>query len=144
MGGLPLCEPAAATILLIDANDKDRTYYAERIRIGLLDCHVLEAKHGNSGLELYKSHSVDCTVTELHLPDMSGFALLLKVVPQVRQPQVAFIILARIAWKSLANIAQTNGAQAFLAKRLTAGDELVPLIQKAIATVGRSRKDRQQ
>jgi len=44
------------TILLIDNNDKDRTYYADRIRIGLPDCHVLESKDGSSGLELYKSH----------------------------------------------------------------------------------------
>ena len=135
MDNLPLPESAAATILLIDDNNKDRSYYAEHIRMGLPNCYVLEARDGHSGLELYRSHRLDCIVTELDLPDMSGFELLLAAVPRVSQSEVAVIILARIATKALADIAHTNGAQAFLLKRSTAGDELVPVIQKAIATV---------
>jgi len=72
-------DPPTTTILLIDDNDKDRTYYAERIRVDLPDCHVLEAKDGSSGLELYKSHRLDCIVTELYLPDMSGYELMIEV-----------------------------------------------------------------
>ena len=134
-------DPTATTILLVDDNNKDRTYYADRIKFALPDCIVLEAKDGQSGLNLYRSRRIDCIVTELHLPDMSGFELLLEVVPSASQPEVAVIILARVGLKPLADIAKSNGAQAFLVKRSTAGDELVQVIQKAIATVGPTRKD---
>ena len=134
----------ATIVLLIDHIDKDRTYYAERIRFGLPDCQVLEAHDGRSGLELYKSQNVDCIVTELTLPDMSGFELLIEAIPHASQPQVAVIILAGVASKTLADIARINGAQAFLAKRITSGYELVSVIQQAIAKVGPTRKDRQE
>ena len=131
-----------SSILLIDNNDNDRLDSADRIRLGMPDCHVLEARDGKAGLELYKSHSVDCIVSELHLPDMSGFELLLQLVPRASEPEVAFIVLARAAWKTLADIAKSNGAQAYLVKHVTSGDELVFAIQKAMAAVGPMRKDR--
>ena len=131
-------DPTATTILLVDGNDKDRTYYVDRIKSALPDYIVLEAKDGLSGLNLYHSRRVDCIVTELHLPDMSGFELLLEVNPHASKPEVAVIILARMAWRAVIDMAKDNGAQAFLVKRATAGEELIPVIQKAIATV-RSR-----
>ena len=127
-------------VLLIDHNDRDRTYYADRVKSGLQDCQVLEANDGHSGLELYKSTSVDCIVTELNLPDMSGFELLLEVVPQASQPVVAVIILAGFAYKTLADIARKHGTQELLAKRLMSGDELVHSIRQAIARVRPTRK----
>ena len=105
---------------------------------------MLEAHDGRSGLELYESQNVDCIVTELPLPDMSGFELLIEAIPYASQPQVAVIILAGVASKTLADIARINGAQAFLAKRITSGYELVSVIQQAIAKVGPTRKDRQE
>jgi len=130
------------TILLIDDNDKDRTYYAERIRIGIPDCIVLEARDGRYGLELYRSRRIDCIVTELALPDMSGFELLINVVPRVSKPAIAVIFLTRVVWKSVSYIAITNGAQAYLVKRFTSGDELTQIISKVIARVGPTQKDR--
>jgi CheY-like chemotaxis protein len=136
--------PATTTILLVDGNDKDRTYYADRLKAFMPDCVFLEAKDGQSGLELYKSRPVDCIVTELHLADMSGLELLVEVVPRSSQPQVAVIILTRtsIAVPALADITRNNGAQAFLIKPFTSGDELAQAVRKAIAVVGPTRKDR--
>ena len=134
-------DPTATTILLIDGNDKDRTYYADRIKSALPASVVLEAKDGQSGLNMYHLRRIDCIVTELHLPDMSGFELLMEVNPHASEPEVAVIILARMAWKALTDMAKDNGAQAFLIKRATAGEELIPVIQKAIATVGSTRKN---
>jgi CheY-like chemotaxis protein len=132
----------ATTILLIDEDNKDRTYYADRLKASIPDCIVLEAKDGQSGLELYKSRQVDCIVTELHLPDMYGFELLVEVVPSASQPSLAVIMLTRSAGAALADLAKTNGAQALLMKRFTSGDELVQAVRKAIAVVGPTRKDR--
>ena len=130
------------TILLIDGNDNDRTYYADRLKFSIPDCIVLEAKNGKSGLELFKTRGVDCIVTELQLPDMSGFELLVKVVHHASHPTVAFIMLTRSSTPGLSDLAKNNGAQALLVKRLTAGEELVPVVLKAIAMVGPTHKDR--
>ena len=98
------------TILLIDDNDKDRTYYAERIQRGIPDCTVLEARDGRSGLDLYRSRKIDCILTDVHLPDMSGFELLLEVVPRASKPAVAVIFLTQSASKPLHDLAIKNGA----------------------------------
>ena len=137
-------DPTAPTILLIDDNDNDRTYYAERLKIGLPDCHVLEAKDGRSGLDLYHSRRIDCIVTELYLPDMSGYELLVEVVPHPSKPTTAVIMLTRAVWRNLNELALQHGAHAFLVKRFTSGDELGLIIQKAMARVGPIRKDRRE
>ena len=137
--------PSTTTILLIDDNDQDRTYYAERIQKRLPDCIVLEAKDGRSGLALYRLRKIDCIITELRLPDMSGLELLIEVVPRVSKPTIAVIILTReVSRFSSYDVAIRNGAQAFIVKRFTSGDELVQLIQKAMAWVGPNEKNRQQ
>src|SRR5262245_45617112 len=133
------------TILLIDHDDKDRTYYAARLKISLPDSIVLEAKDSRSGLELYWSRRVDCIVTEIPLPDGSGFRLLTDLVPHASEPPpVAVIMLTRLSIHGLAQLAKTNGAQACFVKRFTTGDELADAIQAAIAKVGATQKDRRQ
>ena len=74
-------------VLLIDDNSADRDYYAHRLKVSSPDCVVVQAATGLSGLALCKQHSPDCVVLELNLPDMSGFELLLKLVPHVYQPR---------------------------------------------------------
>jgi len=147
-GGLMNLSPRISspftTILLIDDNDKDRTYYAERIRIGIPDCIVLEAKDGRSGLALYRSQRIDCIITEVYLPDMSGYELLIEVVPRANKPTIAVIILTRAVWRTFYDLAIQHGAQAFIVKRFTSGDDLVQVIPTAIAWVGPNEKDRQQ
>lgn len=122
---------SATTILLIDDHDTDRTYYAEKIRTGIHDCRVLEAWDGQSGLDLYRSRRIDCIISELYLPDMSGYELLHEVVPRMGQPEIPIILLASIARMGLADMAKAHGAQALLWKHT--GNELIPVIRRAIA-----------
>ena len=126
------------TILLIDDNDKDRTYYAERIRMGIPECTVLEAKDGRSGLDLYRSRKIDCLITEVHLPDMSGFELLIELVPRASTPAIAVILLTQKVSTPLHDLAIHNGAQGFFVKRFTSGDELAQFIPKAMARIKQS------
>ena len=109
--------------------------------MGIPDCTVLEAKDGRSALDLYRSRKIDCIITELYLPDMSGYELLVEVVPRASKPTIAVIILTRAVWKSLHDVAIHNGAQGFFMKRFTSGDELAMMIPKAIACVGPKEKD---
>ena len=128
-----------ATILLIDDNENDRTYYASQLQHSLPDCIVLEAKNGQAGLDLYKSQKIDCIVTEYNLPDMGPFQLLFEVNPVEDIPAIALIILARYAVPAFTRLVRQYGIHAFLIKRLTSGEELTNVIQNAVARV-RPRK----
>jgi DNA-binding NarL/FixJ family response regulator len=121
------------TILLIDAHNSDRTYYAKELKISSPDCIVLQAKNGRSGLDLYKSRRVDCLVAELDLPDMSIFQLLVDVVPPQNRREVAVVILTRAVVPAVADLARCHGAQAVLIKRLTSGEELAQAVRKSMA-----------
>ena len=61
------------------------------------DYVVLEAETGKAGLSLCRSQRVDCVLVELTLPDMSGFEVLIHLVPRARQPEIAVIVLTRVA-----------------------------------------------
>jgi DNA-binding NarL/FixJ family response regulator len=130
------------TLLLIDGDDMDRSYYAHRLKICSPEYVVLEAKDGESALELYRSQRVDCIVTEFELSDMSLFQLLLELVPPDGPLPVAVIVLARKILPAIAELARNHGAQACLMKRFTSGDELEQFILRAIAAVGPLRKGR--
>jgi CheY-like chemotaxis protein len=137
--------PAAmTTILLIDSYTTGRTYYVDWLKHSLPDCVILEAADGQTGLDLYHARRVDCIVTELQLTDMSGFEVLVKLVPRASQPTVALVMLTRSSIPALGNLARSNGAQAFLVKRLTSGEELTAVIEKAMAVVGPTQKDRRE
>ncbi|SLM48135.1 protein of unknown function [Nitrospira japonica] len=133
--------PPSTTILLIDGNKTDRTYWATRIRQDAPDYVVLEAEDGETGLSLCNSRRVDCVVLELDLPDMSGFQVLVQLVPRVRYPRIAVIVLSRLIHTSLAQLARTNGAQAYLTKSRISGDDLIGAIRKALAVVSPGSKD---
>ena len=66
----------------------------------------------------------------------AGFELLFQVVPLMSPQKTAVIFLARAALPASVDFATRHGAQAFLMKRLTSGDELAEAVRKAIAVVG--------
>jgi DNA-binding NarL/FixJ family response regulator len=82
-----------------------------------------------------QSQRVDCVVFEINLPDMPGFGLLIKLVHRPYHPEIPVIILSRVDLPPLAQLAKNNGAQAFLVKSHTSGDQLAKAIHKAIAIV---------
>ena len=127
-------------ILLIDGNEEDRHYYALRLHESFPGYIVIQAETGLAGLTFYEQHSVDCVVLELDLPDMSGFEVLTRLVPRVRHPQVAVIVLTLLRNEYLLTLALLNGAQAALLKNMASGDILQKTILKAIATVQPQRK----
>jgi DNA-binding NarL/FixJ family response regulator len=71
---------------------------------------------------------------------MSGFKVLLDLVPRVQFPEIAVIMLSRLNLQSLAELARKNGALAYLVKSSVSGDDLDMTIRKALAKVG-SRKE---
>ena len=132
----PKGKPFATSVLLIDGDDTDRASYIKGLRHSSPDYHILEAADGRSGLALYRSQRIDCVVLELSLPDSSAFGVLVTLVPIVRRPNIAVIVLTRIADAGLWGLAKKNGAYACYLKKHTSSDDLERAIQRAIAFVG--------
>jgi DNA-binding NarL/FixJ family response regulator len=129
------------TILLIDHHDDDRQYWVQRLRVCSPDDVVIEASTGKSGLAICRSQPIECVISELTLPDMSGFDVLLQVVPERRHSRIAFIFLTRLVLAPMKHLALNNGAHGYLVKSHSSGDELDSTIQKALASVAPTRKE---
>jgi DNA-binding NarL/FixJ family response regulator len=127
-------------VLLIDSNDVERNYYADRLKQYESEYIVHEAATGEFGLAIYEAQPIDCVVLEFNLADMSGFEVLVRLVPIARQPDVPVIVLTHLSNHYLADLALKNGAFACLLKTDTAGDALDKMIQKAISVFARDRK----
>ena len=110
----------AIAVLLIDGNHPDREYYTQRLQESSLDYDVVQAATGQSGLDLYARQPIDCVILEIDLPDMSGFEVLARLVPRVRHPEIAVIILTGLPNQFLLDLALKNGAQAAFCKTMTA------------------------
>ena len=132
----------STTVLIIDSRDEERAYWAQRLRLCSPEYVVLEAKTGKRGLAIFDTQRVDCVVLELTLEDMSGFEVLVKLVPLVFRPKIAVVVLTRLVLYSMDSLALNNGAQAYLVKSRCSGDDLHQAIERAIARIGpHKRKD---
>jgi DNA-binding NarL/FixJ family response regulator len=129
------------TVLLIDPNNDDRQDWMERLTSSSAHYKVFEARDAETGLALYYSERVDCVVMELHLPDMSGFQVLMRLNPIIRGLQTPVVALSHFILPSIAEAAKKLGAQSYLIKSQASGDDLDRAIQKAIAGVGVMRKE---
>ena len=138
---MPINYPAT-TILLIDHHDDDRAYWVQRLRLSSPDYVILEASTGKAGLAICQSQQVECVISELTLPDMSGFEVLLQVVPKRNRPDTAFIFLTRLTLSPMKHLALNNGAQAYVVKSQSSCDALDHTIRKALAAVAPTRKQR--
>ena len=136
-----LIDHSSPTILFIDHHDDDRQYWVQRLRMSSPDYVVLEASSGKSGITICRSQRVECIISELTLPDMSGFDVLLQLVPKPRHPEMALIFLTRLTLAPMKDLALNNGAQAYLVKSHSSGDELDNTIHKALASVAPTRKE---
>lgn len=136
-----LVDHPSTTILFIDNHDDDRQYWVQRLKMSSPDYVILEASTGKSGLAICRSQRVECIISELTLPDMSGFDVLLQVVPRSRRPEIAVIFLTRLILAPMRDLALNNGAQAYLVKPHSSGGELDSTIQKALASVAPTRKE---
>ena len=127
----------APHILLIDPYEADRRYYAERLR----KTHyvIFEAVTGRMGLDLCRTHPIDCVILEIELPDMSGFEVLVTLTPRASHPEVPVVVLTQLEHTAFLELALKNGAWQALHKRATPGDLLDSTIARAIAKVPRQK-----
>ena len=122
------------TILLIDDEKQERTYWANALRKPPYEYMVLEADSGEAAFNVFREHAVDCVILGLDMPE-SGFFTLVQLIPDCERPQVPVVILTKLMQPTLLNLVITNGAYACLVKHLCTVEELIKTIQQAMASV---------
>src|SRR6188474_3654473 len=127
------------SVLLIDSKDIDRNYYGDRLKQCSSDYVIFHAANGQAGISLCETVSIDCVVLEIDLADMSGFEVLVQLVP-TRPPKVPVIVLTHLTNPFLLELAVKNGAVAALCKNTTSGDVLDKTILRAVSRVPRDHK----
>jgi len=128
-------------VLFIDGSANDRAFYVGGLQHCSPDYQIIEATDGQSGLAIYRTQRIDCVILELDLPDLSGFEVLVDLVPLVRRPKIAVIVLTQIADRGLYALARENGAYVCFHKLHTSSDDLDRAINRAIGFIGQMPKE---
>ena len=134
-------DPPTTSVLLIDASKKQRTWWVEELKRCSADYEILEASDGESGMALCQSRRIDCVVLELSLPEESGFAVLMKLVPFASRPHVAVVVFTELTHQGLWELARRTGAYTCMAKKFTSGEDLDRAIQRAVSFVEQMPKE---
>lgn len=120
----------------MDDDERDLLHWADALRNLGKGYTVLTARDRQSGLALCRDRKVDCVLLDLDMPE-SGFDALLQLVPDPKKPAIAVVILTRLMYPTLCEIAKSHGAQEWLVKRETSAEQLDAAIQQAVRTVKR-------
>ena len=134
-------ERRTASVLLIDANKTDRTFYADGLKRCSPDYLILEAGDGQTGRQIYGCVRVDCVVLDLVLPDQSGFRLLQHFDLIASRPNVAVLVLTLVEHPRVHTLAKQFGALACIEKARTSPEDLDRAIQLGMAIVGDAQRD---
>ena len=134
--------PDRTTVLIIDGDNEERQYYAERLKLCSPDYTIFESTSAKMGLGFFSSNPIDCVVLELLLPDASGFEVLLKLNPDLNRPEIAVIVLTQLNSPSLFDLAVKNGAHSVLHKTTTSGEILHKTILNAVLSLRRDRNEK--
>lgn len=137
---MPDSQLTPISILFVDSDIEGRKYWVRRLELAATEYVITTVEEGRTAIALCQSRRFDCVVLELKLPDISGFEVLINLCPLVSQPDLAVVILTKLLHTTLSTAAKINGAQAYLAKSHTSGDQLDLTIRKAMATVGPKEK----
>jgi DNA-binding NarL/FixJ family response regulator len=129
------------TVLFVDSKLEERQCFANELYKCSPDYQILQAADGRSALQLYQRNRIDCVVLELTLSDVSSFEVLVKLVPRVKVPDVAVIVLTAVSFEPALELARRNGAQACLVKSQTSVEQLDTAIRKAVNAVGSRQKE---
>ena len=135
----PECSDAPITVLIIDGYEADRRLAAEQLTHSSSRYRLLEAPTGKTGLAMYRAQRVDCVLTELTLPDMSGFQVLYSLIPPSRRPDIAVIMLTRLTDCPFREVVLSSGVQAYFLKSSIDGNTLHKAIIDALAALASNR-----
>lgn len=126
------------TVLLIDDNCEDRSYWSASLKNPPFEFFVLDVACGESGFKLCQSQHVDCVVLDLEMPE-SGLFTLLRLIPDPTRRHLPVVILTKQAQPTLFKLMKNLGAHECLVKEYCSAEKLAHTIRQAIAVVKSER-----
>jgi len=127
------------TLLVIDDDEVDRKTVARALKTLGTSYELLEASDGHQGVELARSHPVDCILLDYNLPDMNG----LDVMAELRDHfgiTAPIVMLTGSGNESIAVDAMKGGAHDYVSKAHLGPEELSRAIVNAIEKNALQRK----
>ena len=125
---------STSNVLIVDDSAAVRSAVELMLRGQPYVCH--EAADGSEALEVLDAHDVDCVISDLHMPVMSGFEFLrrMRELPNYRYTPVLILTTDRVDENRTA--LRSAGATGVLSKPIEP-DVLLKAVEKALA----GRKD---
>ena len=99
--------------LIVDDDDHVRGFLVVLIR-RLLEGAVLEARHGQEAIEIYKAEKPDLVLLDVNMPHMNGLDALRQI--RALNPDAVIIMLTSLATRRIVEDAADLGACNFIRK----------------------------
>lgn len=119
------------SILIVDDSAAVRSAVALMLRSGPYQC--LEAEDGAEALQVLADHSVDCIISDLHMPNVDGFEFLRRLRLDSKHRFTPVLILTTDRVDENRAELRRAGATGILGKPIKP-DELNSAVQRAMQT----------
>jgi len=103
-----------AKILIVD--DTPQIHRLLTLMLQRINHTTITADNGSEALEQLENTSVDLMITDLNMPEMSGFALLEKVRAKEKFKNLPIIMLSATGQEQASQIARQKGATGFMSQ----------------------------
>jgi len=124
---LPLRRPLA---LVVD--DDENLLYLTGVYMEMIGAEVMSASNGRIALEMAEKRTPDLVITDYHMPEMDGLALLAALRERAATKETPVIVLTSLTDKRAKEKIFALGADDFVLKPLTE-NELIPRARRFIA-----------
>lgn len=119
-------------VIVVEDSPEDREQVRRFLaRDPLCDYQLSNADTGRHGLELARSLRADCIIIDFNLPDMTGLELV-QEIKQLKQANLAMIILTGQGSEDIAVVAMQEGVQDYVVKNTLTSDKLQSVVRNAI------------
>jgi CheY-like chemotaxis protein len=132
--GLPAAAGRTATVLYIEDNLAN-LQLVKRALARQPGLTVLEATHGEAGLEIARTSRPDLVLLDLHLPDVSGEEVLEALAADPETCDIPVVIVSAAASKGRVQRLRQRGAREYLTKPI----DIAELLAVVNATLGGRR-----